>query len=57
MTSLGPQSRALFEKSEDELAEGIAERTDGWSFAFLKELYVIISSSLLDVVANCHSLH
>jgi SpoVK/Ycf46/Vps4 family AAA+-type ATPase len=33
-------SSVVFEKSEDELAEGIAQKTDGWSFAFLKELCV-----------------
>jgi len=33
-------SSVVFEKSEDELAEGVAQKTDGWSFAFLKELFV-----------------
>jgi hypothetical protein len=38
---LDPQRNdTLFEKSEDELAEGVAEKTEGWSFAFLKELFV-----------------
>ena len=31
-----------FKKSEEELAEEVAEKTDGWSFAFLKELWVHI---------------
>jgi hypothetical protein len=37
---LGPRNTAMFEKSEDEIAESVAEKTDGWSFAFLKELFV-----------------
>ncbi|OCH85846.1 P-loop containing nucleoside triphosphate hydrolase protein [Obba rivulosa] len=30
----------VFQKSDGELAEAIAKKTDGWSFAFLKELFV-----------------
>lgn len=37
---LGLQNSAIFEKSEDEIAQGVAEKTEGWSFAFLKELFV-----------------
>lgn len=31
-----------FARSEMEMAEEIARRTDGWSFAFLKELCALI---------------
>lgn len=36
-----------FEKEHEELAREIAEQTDGWSFAFLKELYVLACHYLL----------
>ena len=37
------ESTSLFEfgRSDNEMAEEIAKGTDGWSFAFLKELYVV----------------
>jgi len=38
--AIGAQSGVKFEQSEEELAAGVAEKTDGWSFAFLKELFV-----------------
>jgi len=34
------EHHASFEKGEEELAESIADKTDGWSFAFLKELFI-----------------
>ena len=38
VTKLSKQTGVTFKKSEEELAQGIAEKTEGWSFAFLKEL-------------------
>jgi SpoVK/Ycf46/Vps4 family AAA+-type ATPase len=42
-----------FEKGEDDLAESIADKTDKWSFAFLKELCVSWSSTLPAIDSNC----
>lgn len=42
ITSAGVDERAWV-KSEEELAKDVAEKTDGWSFAFLKELCVLYS--------------
>ncbi|KAH8110598.1 P-loop containing nucleoside triphosphate hydrolase protein [Phellopilus nigrolimitatus] len=36
----GSKTTVTFEKDEMELAEEVAKKTEGWSFAFLKELYV-----------------
>ena len=35
-----------FEKDERALAKTVAEQTNAWSFAFLKELYVSVPSSV-----------
>jgi AAA+ superfamily predicted ATPase len=40
ITKLSEQTGVTFEKSDEELAQGIAEKTEGWSFAFLKELFI-----------------
>lgn len=36
--ALGPTTGATFEQDADEIATEIAEKTDSWSYAFLKEL-------------------
>lgn len=33
--------RVIFEEDVSALAQAVADKTDGWSFAFLKELYVL----------------
>lgn len=42
INALPPERKSFidFARTESELAEEIAKTTEGWSFAFLKELYV-----------------
>ena len=52
ITLLGPQNISAFERDEEDLATSIADKTDGWSFAFLKELCVSRHSNSLAVDLN-----
>lgn len=55
VTSLDAPASIIFESPHDIIAADVAEKTNGWSFAFMKELYAKLQFQL-QTFTNLHPL-